>query len=210
MSLVGNAGKIIFVVHQRRLSSRINDIGFPLVPPFGFPAQPRLLYAMAAARHPNDASADLGTGVREGMKLGVAAGLEALATGAINVGAATPFVAPLFVMLKQAKDLVDKAVRNKEDLDDLLNDFVFITEQVVDEYNATRNGFNLTPLKEWIKERNEVSVECNRMRGVSNGFRLLKRGDQIETLRKRLSELVPIMSLAAGFQNMNMLVSALK
>lgn len=44
--------------------------------------------------------------------------IEQIAIGAITVGAATP-VAPICEVLLQAKDIVDGATRNKEELDGL-------------------------------------------------------------------------------------------
>lgn len=56
---------------------------------------------------------------QEVARLGVSTVVEGVATGVIEIGAATPVVAPLCVALLKAKGIIDGASRNKEELKEI-------------------------------------------------------------------------------------------
>lgn len=162
---------------------------------------------MAAVRAPKDGSYDVGKDVREFMELGGGAVVEGLATGVIEAGAATPLVAPLMIMLNKVNGVVDKAVRHKEELEQLLKFCCVIMAQVIAKYNASREIVGITPLKQYIAELEELSEDCNRESGVGSELQILKRGDRIENLCRSLDTLGSITAAAKVQQYSNQTVS---
>lgn len=162
---------------------------------------------MATAEAPEDFSDDLGARMHEFMGLGVGSVVDGLVTGVIKAGAATPLVAPLIVMLKQAKDLVDKAARHKEELEKLLEFCGVATAQVIDTYNDSLECFDITPLEKCIEELREVSGDCDGKSGAISELRGLNDDDRIEKLGERLGAHVSITALGARRQHSNQLVS---
>lgn len=75
---------------------------------------------------------DAGQAVGEAASFRVSNAIELLATGAFEIGAATPVVAPLSVALLHAKGVIDGVGRNKDDLEELCAWCDLITVQVID------------------------------------------------------------------------------
>lgn len=166
---------------------------------------------MAPARAPSAGREHTGAAVRETITLGIAIVAEVLASGAIEACADIPFVSPLFVILKKAKSVVDKAVRRQEELRELHNICGILTGQVIDKYHATSSGFDISCLQECVEELNDVAEYCGHNLGVMGKLRSsLKHGDRIQNLRERIDRLVPIMCLAAGVNISNQLEAAVQ
>lgn len=152
-----------------------------------------------------------GAGVRETITVGLAIVAEVLATGTIEACAEIPFVSPLFILLKTAKGVVDKAVRRQEELKDLHNICGILTGQVIDKYRTTSSDFDVSRLRECIEELNDVAEYCGHNMSVMGRLRSSrKHGDRIEKLRERIDRLVPVMGLAAGVNTSSQLEAAVQ
>ena len=133
---------------------------------------------------------------REVTALTISTMVESVATGVIEIGAATP-VAPLCVALLKAKGIVDAASRNKEELEELLSWCDLITVQVIDRSKASKTStINVAPLSDCIDKLKEVAERC-RSRGTFARLALFRKdGDDIRRLRAQILAVVPIMGLA--------------
>lgn len=153
---------------------------------------------MEAARAQRDERGDVGTVALETTKLGIETVAEGLATGIIEVGTATPLVAPLFIALKKAKEAVDKAVRREEELKDLHALCGIITGQVIDKCRANSSSIDVSPLRKCIEDLKALAELCSHKSTFRRKLRSLKHGDSIQNLRERINHLVPVMGLAAA------------
>lgn len=133
---------------------------------------------------------------REVTRLAISTMVEAVATGVIEVGTATP-VAPLCVALLKAKGVIDGASRNKEELEELLTWCDLIAVQVIDRSKASNiSTINVAPLSKCVAELKEVAERC-RSQGTFTRLALFRKdGDDIQKLRTRILAIVPIMGLA--------------
>lgn len=140
--------------------------------------------------------------VRETARLGIPAVVKGIATGIIEIGAATPVVAPLCKALLKAKGIVDRASRKKEELEELCEQCDLITWQVIDKADALNTStIDVSRLQGCIDELKEVA---ERYHGKGRLARLAhsgRDGDDIQRLRARIEAVVPIMGLAVGMNN---------
>lgn len=121
--------------------------------------------------------------------------VEGVATGIIEIGAATPFVAPLCVALIKAKGVVDGASRNKEELAELCELCDLITVQVIDKAKDTPT-IDVSPLQKCIDKLNEVAKRYHDQGWLARLAQFRRDGDDIQRLRARIEAVVPIMGLA--------------
>ena len=76
----------------------------------------------------------------QGARVVISAVINSIAEGALEVGAATPVVAPLCVALLEAKKVIDGASRNGEELEELCGHCDLITVQVIDKAKASNTS----------------------------------------------------------------------
>lgn len=128
--------------------------------------------------------------------------LESIVGGAIDVGAATPVVAPLCVALQKAKAMIDGVSRNKEALAGLLKRCGLIAVHVIDKVNASENSsIDVSPLVECVDELKAVA-ERNRGRGRCTQLVLsCRHADDIQRLSARIEETIPTMTLSGVVDN---------
>lgn len=132
---------------------------------------------------------------RETARLGV----EGVAAGIIEIGAATPVVAPLCVALLKAKEVVDGASRNKEELDELQMICKIITEKVIDKAEASKTStINVKPLQECVDQLKVVAERYHDRGRLARLVHFRTDGDDIQRLRARIRDIVPIMTLVLG------------
>eukprot|EP00752_Nemacystus_decipiens_P017435 g15629.t1 len=132
---------------------------------------------------------------RETAKLGV----EGVAAGIIEIGAATPVVAPLCVALLKAKEVVDGASRNKEELEELLLICKIITEKVIYKAKASKTStIDVKPLQECVDKLKVVAERYHDRGRVARLVHFHTDGDDIQRLRVRVRDIVPIMTLVLG------------
>ena len=122
--------------------------------------------------------------------------VEGFATGIIEVGAATPAVAPLCVALLKAKVAVDGAVRNREELEELCARCEIITVRVIDKARALKtSAIDVTPLRECVDELKEVAERYHRRR-LTRLASFRRDGEDIERLRARVEAVPLVLGLA--------------
>lgn len=120
-----------------------------------------------------------------------------MATGIIDVGEATPIVAPVFVALKLAKDTFDKVKRNKKQLEELHDRCTIITTYVIIRCNTESCKISVTPLMDCLDELKALSKSFS-VRGTFSRIASCRRdGSRIQRLRDRIEGLVPVLELAA-------------
>lgn len=134
---------------------------------------------------------------REAARLAISTVVEVVATGTIEIGAATPVVAPLCVALLQAKSIVDGANRNKEELEELYTWCDLITVHVIDKAKTSNiSTTNVAPLQKCVEKLEEVAKRYNSQRWYTRLVLFRKNDDDIQKLRARILGVVPIMGLA--------------
>jgi len=139
---------------------------------------------------------DVAQATRETARLGVSTVIEGVATGIIEVGAATPVVAPLCVALLKAKDVVNGASRNKDDLKQLSDRCDMITVQVIDECKRKGSNVDVSPLVACIDKLTDVAQRYHTKGRVARMAHFRKDGDDIQRLRDRIEAVVSTMGLA--------------
>ncbi|CAM9091318.1 unnamed protein product, partial [Laminaria digitata] len=123
--------------------------------------------------------------------------VEGVATGIIESGAATPFVAPLCVALIKAKGIVDGASRNKEELAELCELCDLIAVQVIDKAKASNTStIDVAPLQKCVDKLEEVAERYHDQGRLARMAQFRRDGDDIRRLRARIEAVVPIMGLA--------------
>ena len=132
----------------------------------------------------------------ETARLGVSTVIEEVATGMIEIGAATPVVAPLCVALLKAKGIVEGASRNRDDLEQLRARCDMITVQVIDRYKDTNDVMDLSPLLKCVDKLAEVAQRYHDQGTLARMAQFRRNGDDIQRLRDRIDAVVPIMGLA--------------
>ena len=139
---------------------------------------------------------------REGARVTALTVVELFAGGAIEIGASAPVVGPLCTALLKAKEVVDAASRNKEELAELQKSCEQFTAQVIDKAEASKTStIDVKPLQECVDKLKEVA-ERYHDRGCLARFAQSRRdGDDIQRLRKRIEAVVPIMGLSGVVNN---------
>lgn len=133
----------------------------------------------------------------ETARLGFSTVVEGIATGIVEVGAATPVVAPLCIALLKAKVVVDGARRNEEELKELLQWCNVITEQVIDKAKVSNTStIDVSPLQTCVDKLNVVADRYHGQGCLSKLKQFRRDGDDIQRLRARIQAVVPIMGLA--------------
>lgn len=139
---------------------------------------------------------DVAQATRETARLGVSTIIEGVATGIIEVGAATPVVAPLCVALRQAKAVVDGASRNKDDLEQASERCDMITVQVIDVCRRKKSVVDVSPLAECINKLTEVAQRYHAQGKFARMSQFRRDGKDIQRLRDRIEAVVSTMGLA--------------
>lgn len=123
--------------------------------------------------------------------------IAGFASGTIEVGEATPIVAPVFVALKLVRDIFDKVKRNKKQLEELHDRCTLITTYVIIRCNTESSSISVTPLMDCVDEL-KVLAKNYSVRGTFSRLANCRRdGTRIQRLRDRIEALVPILALAA-------------
>lgn len=139
---------------------------------------------------------------REATRLTISTLVESVATGIIEVGTATPVVAPLCVALRNAKGIVDEASRNQEDLKGLCAQCELITVQVIDRFRASNaSTIDVSPLRKCVDELQGVAERQQDQGRLVRLARFRKNGDEIQRLRARIERAISIMGLAGVVNN---------
>lgn len=134
---------------------------------------------------------------QETARLGISTVVEGVATGIIEIGAATPVVAPLCVALLKAKGIVDGASRNKEELAELCERCDLVTVQVIDKAKASNTStIDVSPLQGCVDKLDEVAKRYHDQGCLARLAQFRRDGDDIQRLRARIEAVVPIMGLA--------------
>lgn len=134
-------------------------------------------------------------------KLAASTVFDSIVGGAIDIGAATPFVAPLCIALQKGKGMVDRASRNKQELNELLNWCWSITVQVINKIKALETStIDVTLLLECVFELQAVA-ERRRGQGRCSSLMFSHRdGDDIQRLRTKIKGAERFMALAIGVE----------
>eukprot|EP00903_Cladosiphon_okamuranus_P016275 g15008.t1 len=133
----------------------------------------------------------------EAIRFALSAVVESVASGAIEVGTATPVVAPLCVALLKVKGVVDEANRSKEELEELCEWCDLITVKVIHKAKASQvSTFDVAPLKKCIDKLEDVADRYNSQGGCAKLARFRRNRDDIQRLRSRILAVVPILGLA--------------
>ena len=134
---------------------------------------------------------------REAARLTASNMVEFVASGTIEIGAATPVVAPLCAALLKVKSVIDRANRNKEELDELYTWCGLITVQVIDKAKTSNISKSfVAPLEKCVLKLEEVAERYRSQRPLTRLVLFRKNGDDIQKLRARILAVVPIMGLA--------------
>lgn len=134
---------------------------------------------------------------REAARRTISTVVEFVASGTIEVGAATPVVAPLCVALLKAKSIIDGANRNKEELGELYTWCDLITVHVIDKAKTSNiSTSTVAPLEKCVHKLEEVAERYRSQRPHTRLVLFRKNGDDIQKLRARILAVVPIMGLA--------------
>lgn len=139
---------------------------------------------------------DVRAPTEEAVRLAAKTIVEGLATGIIEVGEATPIVAPIFVALKIVKEMFDDVHRCKEHLEELHHRCIVITTYVIVKCNSKGSKIDVTPLEGCVKTLMGLALQCSVQGMFSRLVKYRRDKDQIERLRGRVEGLVQIMGLA--------------
>eukprot|EP00752_Nemacystus_decipiens_P007557 g6751.t1 len=146
--------------------------------------------------------ADAVQAARETGRLGVSTVVEGLATGIIEIGAATPVVAPLCVALLKAKEVVDGASRNREELAELGEQCHLISVQVIDKAKAAGTStIDVDPLRGCVDKLAEVAKRYHDQGFLARVAQSRRYGNDIQRLRARLNAAVQTMGLSGVVTN---------
>eukprot|EP00752_Nemacystus_decipiens_P008230 g7359.t1 len=135
---------------------------------------------------------------REVARLAVSTVVEGVTSGVIEIGAATPVVAPICVALLKARDIVDGASRNKEELAELCERCDMIALHVIDKAKHSRTvPIDLSPLQECIDKLKIVAERYHAQGRLARFAQFRRDGDDIRRLRARIEAVVLTMGLSA-------------
>lgn len=123
--------------------------------------------------------------------------------GVLDLGQATPFVGPVFVILKEVYALVQKAKSNKDDLQELTDLCRKIAVNVVEQYTWDKrlSPPGLQHLQGLVEEVQNLAKHYD---GRKFWVRLLgshKDKGEFEGLRARINELIPVLGLSATLRS---------
>lgn len=139
---------------------------------------------------------DMSQSTMEAVTLAAKAAAEGVVSGVIDVGEATPVVAPVFVALKLVMELFDAVKRHKDQLEELHQRCAMITTYVIVRCNTSSCAIDVTPLNECVEE---IGVLASRY-SVGGMFakvgRYRRDRDRLGGLRSRIENLVSIMGLS--------------
>ncbi len=145
---------------------------------------------------------DAGQAAREGARFTVLTVVESFAAATIEIGASAPVVAPLCAALLKAKGVVDAASRNKEELEELHQKCEMITVQVIDKAKASKTfTIDVKPLQECVDKLKEVAERYHDQGRLARLAQFRRDGDDIQRLRKRIEDVLPIMGLERVLDN---------
>lgn len=146
---------------------------------------------------------DAAQAVQETARLGVSTVIEGISTGAIEVGAAAPVIAPVCVALLRVKHIVDKAKCNKEELKTLHARCELIVQMVIDKAKAPKTSkIDVSPLEEIVDQFKLVAERyATQSRFAKMLWQSRKNSDAIQMLRANIEAVVPIMALSVGVEN---------
>lgn len=132
---------------------------------------------------------------RETARLGV----ECVATGIIGIGAAAPIVAPLCAALLKAKEAVDGASRNKEELEELHKWCKIITEKIIDKAKESKTStLDVSSLGQCVDKLAKVAKRYHDQGWFAKLVHFRANGEDIQKLRTRILGIVPIINLVVG------------
>ena len=156
--------------------------------------------AMATATVQAAMATDTVQGAQEAARVTILTAVKGVANGVITVGAKTPIVAPLCVALLEAKDVVDRACRNKEELKEVSARCGMIAVQVIAEFKTSPTStIDVTPLEKCVEKLEEVARRYHDQGRLSRMVQFRRDGDDIRRLSDRIDAVVPIMGLAGVF-----------
>eukprot|EP00752_Nemacystus_decipiens_P007264 g6502.t1 len=138
----------------------------------------------------------------EGSRAVISTVINNIADGALEVGAATPVVAPLCVALRDVKGVIDGASRNGEELQELRALCETITVHAIDRVKTSNiPGLDVGPLQQCVDKLEEVAKRYHDRSWLARLAQYRRDGDDIQRLRKRLENVVPAMGLAGVVDN---------
>lgn len=138
-----------------------------------------------------------GDGGPETAGVAISTVVQGIATGIIEIGAPTPVVAPLCKVLLEAKDMVDEASNNKQELQELYALCEVITVQVIVKAKASKTSrIVVAPLVEFVDKLKIVAKRYHSRRTFTRLMQSIRNGDDIQKLRTSIENIVPIMGLS--------------
>lgn len=141
------------------------------------------------------AVADVLGATMDGVRLATKTTVEGLATGTVELGEATPIVAPTLVSLKMVGEMLEDVRRNKERLEELHGRCVVITTYVIIRCNTGGSKIDVTPLEDCVQALRGLAARVS-VRGTFAGVAKYRPDKTvIEGLRDRIEGLVPAMEL---------------
>lgn len=120
---------------------------------------------------------------------------EGLAAGIIEVGEATPIVAPLFAALQAVKETFDGVKRHREQLEELHDHCTVITMHVIIRCNTPSSKIDIAPLKKCVADLVELVTSYSTGGLLAKVGRYRRDKDRVDKLRRDIEALVPIMGL---------------
>lgn len=130
--------------------------------------------------------------------------ISGVSEGALDVGSATPFVGPIFVVLKEVYNLVGTARSNKDDLLELANLCRNISVDIIDVYmrdSTTAAPIGLGNLRGLVEEVRTLAKNYNGTKFWIRLFSAHKDKSEFESLRARINELIPMLGLSATLRS---------
>lgn len=126
--------------------------------------------------------------------------LQSLAAMEVGAGSVDPSIAPLFVVLKAASEVVNRAVRHEKDLKEMLAICAVITGRLLANVQAdgdSSRSLDVSSLKECLELLKEVAEYYSRTVVSVRIISSLLHGDRILDLRARIARLVSTMGSVA-------------
>ncbi|CAM9848556.1 unnamed protein product, partial [Sphacelaria rigidula] len=127
---------------------------------------------------------DVAASTMEAVALAAKTVVEGLATGIIEVGEATPIVAPLFVALKLAKEMFDGVKRHREQLEELHDQCTVITTHIIIRCNAQSSKIDIAPLKKCVADLMRLATSYSVGGTFAKVVRYRRDKDRIDRLRR--------------------------
>lgn len=125
-------------------------------------------------------------------------------TSILKIGEDMPLVGGLCTAVLNAKDMVDEASRNKEELDKLCARCRGITVQVVEKLRGTPSlNIDVSTLEGCVEELEKVAKRYGRKCWCTRLAQFRKDGEDIQDLRTRIDSAINDLT-AAGVVEMNL------